>query len=88
MRSIVIGIIRLYKYLLSPFLGQNCRFHPSCAQYCIDAIEAHGVIKGIYLGIHRILRCQPMSQGGYDPVPKIFRLRAGQTEPFSGPDGK
>ncbi len=74
MKAAVIWMIRGYKRLVSPFLGNNCRFHPSCATYCADAVEKHGVIKGIYLGVKRIFKCQPWHGGGYDPVPEKFRF--------------
>jgi len=66
---LLIGIIRLYQRTLSPLLGQNCRFHPSCSRYAIGAIETHGPLKGLLLAAWRILRCQPFCAGGYDPVP-------------------
>lgn len=68
-RSICLGLIRLYQYLISPLLGPACRFHPSCSAYTYDAIRLHGVLKGTYLGCRRILKCQPFHPGGYDPVP-------------------
>ncbi len=68
-RSICFGLIRLYQYLISPLLGPACRFHPSCSTYTYDAIRLHGVLKGIYLGCRRILKCHPFHPGGYDPVP-------------------
>ena len=70
MRSLLIGIIKLYQYLLSPFFGQNCRFHPTCSQYAVEAINEHGVFKGGYLSMRRILKCHPFNEGGLDPVPK------------------
>jgi putative membrane protein insertion efficiency factor len=69
MGRILIGFIRVYQRFLSPLLGQNCRFHPSCSQYAIDAIRIHGVVRGVGLALWRILRCQPFCEGGYDPVP-------------------
>ena len=61
--------IRLYQACISPFLvAPCCRFHPSCSQYAIDAIKMHGPAKGSWLGIKRILRCNPLHPGGYDPV--------------------
>ncbi len=70
MRKLLVAPIKLYKRLLSPFLGRNCRFEPGCANYAIKAIETHGVINGSWLMIRRIARCHPWNEGGYDPVPK------------------
>ncbi|MCL4694389.1 MAG: membrane protein insertion efficiency factor YidD [Candidatus Hydrogenedentes bacterium] len=69
MGRVFIALIRLYQITLSPFLGQNCRFTPSCSRYAIEAIEKHGALKGLGYAIWRILRCQPFCQGGHDPVP-------------------
>jgi len=69
LKTLLILPIRGYQYLISPLLGSNCRFYPSCSHYMIEAIETHGIVKGGYLGIRRILRCHPYSDGGMDPVP-------------------
>jgi uncharacterized protein len=69
MRKLLILIISLYRYAISPFLGNNCRFHPSCSHYAQDAIALHGVLKGIYLTLRRIGKCHPWHEGGIDPVP-------------------
>ena len=69
MTRLLTGIIRLYQRFLSPLLGQNCRFHPSCSSYAIEAIEVHGPLKGLLLAAWRIMRCQPFCAGGHDPVP-------------------
>tara|TARA_B100002052_G_C15446240_1_gene403600 strand:+ start:322 stop:543 length:222 start_codon:yes stop_codon:yes gene_type:complete len=61
--------IKLYQILLSPLLGQSCRYHPTCSQYAVEAIEKYGPIKGIWLGIKRIARCHPWGGSGNDPVP-------------------
>ncbi len=62
--------VRLYRLLVSPLLGPNCRFHPSCSVYALEALEKHGVFKGLYLTARRLLRCHPWSGcGGHDPVP-------------------
>ena len=61
--------IKLYQILLSPLLGQSCRYHPTCSQYAVEAIEKYGPIKGIWLGIKRISRCHPWGGSGHDPVP-------------------
>lgn len=69
MRKLMIALIRLYQRFLSPWLGQHCRFHPSCSQYAIEALSIHGVCRGSAYALWRILRCQPYCRGGYDPVP-------------------
>jgi len=69
MSRVLIGLIRLYQILLSPYLGGNCRFEPSCSTYCIEAVRRHGVWTGSGLGLRRLLRCHPFRAGGYDPVP-------------------
>ncbi|TCK09567.1 membrane protein insertion efficiency factor YidD [Marinobacterium mangrovicola] len=62
-------LIRGYQYLISPFLGSNCRFYPTCSSYAIEAIRSHGPLYGSWLALKRILRCHPLSEGGIDPVP-------------------
>ncbi|MFL2499971.1 MAG: membrane protein insertion efficiency factor YidD [Porticoccaceae bacterium] len=69
MRRLLIGIIKGYQFLLSPLIGQNCRFHPTCSHYAIEAINEHGVLKGGYLSVRRIIKCHPFNEGGHDPVP-------------------
>jgi uncharacterized protein len=68
MKNVLIVLIRLYKYVVSPLVPMSCRFSPSCSAYAIDAIVKYGCLKGSYLSIRRILRCHPFNQGGYDPV--------------------
>lgn len=67
---IFIFLIRLYQYTISPFLGANCRYMPTCSVYAIKAIKTHGSLKGSYLAIKRILSCHPWGGHGYDPVPE------------------
>ena len=62
--------IKGYQWFISPLLGQRCRFHPSCSWYAIDALKTHGLVKGGWLSIKRILKCHPLHAGGYDPVPE------------------
>lgn len=69
MRKLLVGLIKLYQWCLSPFFGTSCRFNPSCSNYAIDAISQYGAIKGGYLAILRIGRCHPWCEGGHDPVP-------------------
>lgn len=63
-------MIRTYQKLISPLLGQHCRFYPSCSEYTAQAIKEWGLVKGIYLGSKRIARCHPLNEGGIDPIPK------------------
>lgn len=63
----LIGLVRLYQWTLSPFLGGQCRFEPSCSRYFIEAVEKYGALRGALKGVGRILRCHPFHPGGYDP---------------------
>jgi uncharacterized protein len=72
MRFLLIAIIKLYKTFISPVLGDNCRFYPSCSAYSMEAFELHGVPKGLYLTARRLLKCHPFHEGGIDPVPEKF----------------
>ncbi len=67
--SPLVGLIRFYRYALSPMLGSRCRFHPSCSEYAIEALQRHGILHGLWLAVRRVLRCNPWSHGGFDPVP-------------------
>jgi putative membrane protein insertion efficiency factor len=69
MRELVTGTLRLYKWVLSPLLPAACRYHPTCSEYMREAVEKHGVMRGIRMGLGRLLRCHPLHSGGYDPVP-------------------
>lgn len=69
MKRLLIGLLHAYRYALSPFLGRNCRFHPSCSEYALEAIERFGAAKGCQLAARRVSRCHPWNPGGYDPVP-------------------
>ena len=76
MKKILLFIIRSYQVLLSPFLGQRCRFEPTCSRYAAEAIDRHGPARGSWLAIKRISRCHPFCDGGYDPVPPRDEGRA------------
>ncbi len=65
----MVFLIKLYQYLLSPLLGDNCRFYPTCSDYAIQSLKQHGCLRGSLLVIKRLLKCQPFHSGGLDPVP-------------------
>jgi putative membrane protein insertion efficiency factor len=69
MNKVFIALIRAYQYAISPMLGQRCKYYPSCSNYAVGALREHGVIRGLGLASWRLLRCNPFSNGGYDPVP-------------------
>ncbi len=77
MRKLLIGLIQLYRYTLSPFIGQHCRYTPTCSQYAIEAIRLHGSWRGSWLAIKRVGSCHPWHPGGYDPVPDSSECRHG-----------
>ncbi|MBX7142991.1 MAG: membrane protein insertion efficiency factor YidD [Oligoflexia bacterium] len=66
------GVHRAYKVLVSPLLGQRCRFEPYCSDYALEAVEKHGLVKGSGLALWRVLRCNPWCRGGHDPVPQRY----------------
>jgi len=68
LKKILIGLIRFYRKYISPLKAPSCKFYPTCSQYAIDAIEKKGLFLGLILAVWRILRCNPFSRGGYDPV--------------------
>ncbi|WP_119290265.1 membrane protein insertion efficiency factor YidD [Azohydromonas sediminis] len=69
-RQLLIGLVRAYRLLLSPWLGSACRFYPTCSAYSLEALERHGALVGSYLTVARVLRCHPWCDGGCDPVPE------------------
>ncbi|MFN3316082.1 MAG: membrane protein insertion efficiency factor YidD [Raineya sp.] len=66
----LIGIVRFYQVAISPYFPPTCRYSPTCSEYMIQALQEHGIIKGLYLGTKRLLNCHPWGGSGYDPVPK------------------
>lgn len=78
LRSLAVAPIRLYHRLLSPALGSRCKYHPSCSQYAAQAIERFGILRGLVLAGWRLLRCNPWSRGGFDPVEdqRLFKPRS------------
>lgn len=68
-QALLIGVVKAYRLLISPWLGSNCRFEPSCSAYSMQALSQHGATLGSYLTLRRLVRCQPWCEGGHDPVP-------------------
>lgn len=68
-QHLIIALIRLYQLVLSPFVGNQCRFTPTCSHYALEAVERHGALKGGWMALRRIGRCHPWHPGGHDPVP-------------------
>ena len=66
-RQLLVALVRFYQRAISPLLGNNCRFSPTCSQYTIEAIEKYGAMRGLWKGVRRIARCHPFSKGGFDP---------------------
>jgi putative membrane protein insertion efficiency factor len=77
-RAVVIAPIVVYRRVLSPALPQRCKYEPTCSRYAVDAIKEYGILRGLVLGAWRLLRCNPWSHGGYDPVEvqRVFRVGA------------
>ena len=72
---LLIKIIKIYKFLISPLLGNSCRYFPTCSEYSIEALRTYGLFKGILLSFKRILSCHPWSGGGFDPVRKDMKVK-------------
>jgi len=68
MKKILILLVRFYRLAISPFLGNNCRFSPTCSEYAMQALDRYGALKGLYLAAKRIIKCHPFHRGGYDPL--------------------
>jgi len=68
MQQAVMGALKLYKRFLSPLLPSACRFEPTCSEYMLEAVERHGALRGVGMGVKRLLRCHPFCEGGFDPV--------------------
>lgn len=77
MQIILISLIQLYRFLISPWVGQHCRFHPTCSCYALTAIERFGASRGSFLTIQRLLKCHPWHSGGFDPVPEKIGKKHG-----------
>lgn len=85
---LLVALVRLYQAMISPFLPRSCKYHPSCSHYAIDSLREYGAARGSVLAAWRVLRCNPWSHGGYDPVSQqhLFRACSAGLRP-SGPNG-
>ena len=74
LKNMILIILKVYKSAISPFLGSNCRFHPTCSTYAVEAVKHHGAFHGGFLAAKRVFKCHPFHPGGYDPVP-LFKIK-------------
>ena len=82
-QRLLVAIVKGYRLLLSPWIGSQCRFEPTCSAYALDALNRHGAAEGSYLAARRILRCHPWCAGGYDPVPGTTDVSSPSSSPSS-----
>ena len=75
MKRLLIGLVKGYQHYISPLTPPSCRYHPTCSHYMVQAIEKHGAIKGTTMGLARIMRCHPFTDGGFDTVPEYFTVK-------------
>jgi len=80
-KYLLIALLKAYRFAISPLYGQVCRYHPSCSAYALEAVTVHGSIKGSWLAVRRVARCNPWSRGGYDPVPTKHDLTSQPPRP-------
>ena len=78
MKTVLILLLRGYRFAISPLYGQVCRYHPSCSAYALQAVTEHGSLRGSWLSARRVLRCHPWADGGYDPVPPARPRHSGR----------
>jgi putative membrane protein insertion efficiency factor len=84
MKVLLLFLLKCYKLGISPFLGQHCRFYPSCSDYARDALVAHGALRGSWLAGRRLCQCHPWNAGGFDPVPPAHHHCASADKPVTG----
>ncbi len=81
MKRLLLALIGAYQRWLSPLTGRRCRYEPTCSAYAAESVRRFGALRGMLLGAWRLLRCNPFSHGGFDPVPKRFTLKVGPVDP-------
>ena len=82
MKYVIIGLLKAYRFAISPLYGQVCRYHPTCSAYALEAVQTHGAVRGTWLAMRRVARCHPWAAGGLDPVPS-HKNRMSSTPPSS-----
>ena len=87
MKHLLIGLLKAYRFAISPLYGPVCRYHPTCSAYALEAVTRHGSLRGSWLALRRVLRCHPWAAGGYDPVPPPREpARAPRPDPTATPE--
>ena len=81
MKYVLIGLLKAYRFAISPLYGQVCRYHPTCSAYALEAVQAHGALRGTWLAMRRVARCHPWAAGGLDPVPPPKNRRSSTPPP-------
>lgn len=84
MKTVLVALLKAYRFAISPLYGQVCRYHPTCSAYALGAVETHGALRGSWLAVRRVGRCHPWAAGGYDPVPPLHPQTT-PAEPVSVP---
>jgi uncharacterized protein len=83
MKYVLIGLLKAYRFAISPLYGQVCRYHPTCSAYALEAVQKHGAMRGTWLAMRRVARCHPWAAGGFDPVPprqdRALKIRRSST---------
>ncbi len=81
MKYVLIGLLKAYRFAISPLYGQVCRYHPTCSAYALEAVQTHGAMRGTWLAMRRVARCHPWAAGGLDPVPPPKNRRSSTPPP-------
>ncbi|HJR90035.1 MAG TPA: membrane protein insertion efficiency factor YidD [Aeromicrobium sp.] len=83
MKTVLIALLRAYRFAISPLYGQVCRYHPTCSAYALEAVETHGAARGSWLAARRVLRCHPWAEGGVDHVPPVDHTDSTNRRPIA-----